>query len=254
MNQTVSLLTITQFSRSYLFNNLIDMVNSQDYPDTIEWIIVEGSKMPEMAELNKQNIMRNKHLSKIPIKYIEFVNVSFAEKFNIGNNATTGNIIVIMEDDDYYPTTRVSHAVQKLTEQTDCLIAGCSPILVYDTLIETFYQFHAFSENHSCNNSFAYFKKYLEQNKFDGNVNDYTIEKSFTNHFRNQMVQLDPQLTIIHMFHLTNTINKYKRKPDWLQYNILKNIKEFPMSELEKPKFDQLVKCFVEHTLHQSCW
>jgi signal peptidase I len=41
-----------------------------------------------------------------------------------------GDIIVIMDDDDYYPVTRVQHAVEKL-EDSDYLISGCSDVYMY---------------------------------------------------------------------------------------------------------------------------
>ena len=240
--KSVSILTITQYSRLHLFDNLINMVNSQTYTNIIEWVIVEGSKNKRDAQLNKQNIFSNIHKSKISIKYVEYAQTVFAEKFNAGNNATCGEIIVVMEDDDFYPSTRVSHAVSKLVNQTDVdliLIAGCSPVFTFDLKTNEFGQFKIILPTHSLNNSFAYYREYLLNNNFYGS--SYSIEPTFTNNYKNKMIQLDPCLTIIHTFHDFNTINKYQYMETWQSGGMLTKIEHFPLDEKEKYNFYLLV-------------
>jgi hypothetical protein len=241
--ESVSILTITQYSRKKLFNNLIEMVNNQNYSNIIEWVIVEGSTTKEEAVINKKNIFDNIIKSKIPIKYVEYENNTFAEKFNSGNSATCGKIIVVMEDDDFYPSTRVSHAVDKLSNQdkneNQILLAGCSPIIIFNVYTHEFSQFVLFSNYHSCNNSFAYYREYLINNKFSGN--NYTIESSFTKNFSNEMIQLDPHLTIIHMFHFNNTINKFQFIEEWYNREILHKITQFNVDIKEQNIFETLI-------------
>ena len=48
------------------------------------------------------------------IIYIEYSGKALSDLRNIGNNKCSGDIIVCMDDDDYYPVERVSHAVDAL--------------------------------------------------------------------------------------------------------------------------------------------
>jgi glycosyltransferase involved in cell wall biosynthesis len=47
------------------------------------------------------------------------------------HNKCSGDIIIYMDDDDYYPPERISHAVQTLQDNPSFLIAGCSEMYVY---------------------------------------------------------------------------------------------------------------------------
>ena len=44
---------------------------------------------------------------------------------------TKGEIIVYMDDDDYYPPDRVNHAVNRLRSQPRALAAGSSIVYIY---------------------------------------------------------------------------------------------------------------------------
>ncbi len=209
---SVSIITITQLSRNKCLQNLKILIENQDYPNIIEWIIVEGSKSEVDAIENHFNILQlQKNFKKIPIKYIEYDNSSFAELHNKANSNCNGDIIVIMEDDDYYPPTRISHAVEKLIN-SNYLIAGCSGIYMFVFKTNKLYKFRQFGKYHSCNHAFAYKKEYLHNHKFNYDLltdnSAYKIEPSFTNNFTEPMIQLDPLKTIIHSIHSNNTFTE----------------------------------------------
>jgi glycosyltransferase involved in cell wall biosynthesis len=42
--------------------------------------------------------------------------LTLGDNRNRGNQVVTGDIIVCMDDDDYYPPTRISHAVEELNK------------------------------------------------------------------------------------------------------------------------------------------
>jgi glycosyltransferase involved in cell wall biosynthesis len=206
---TVSIITITQLKRFNCLEILRDLIKDQTYDNIIEWVIVEGSKKKFDAELNKKNIdflKENSGLS-FPIKYIEFEeNIKLGELRNKGNKSCEGDITVCMDDDDYYPPSRVSHSVDKLSK-SNAKIAGCSAVLIYDYFLEKLYKFKQFGPNHSTNNCMAWKKSYLISNKHDGNK-EMAEEASFTNNFSEPMVQLESEKTIVVSSHDGNTFNK----------------------------------------------
>ena len=67
-----------------------------------------------------------------------------------------GDIIVYMDDDDYYPPERVSHSVEMLTVSQDALCAGSSEIYIYFKHIVKLYQFGPYGPNHATTGTFAF--------------------------------------------------------------------------------------------------
>lgn len=206
---SVSIVTITQLSRFDCLQVLKDMIEEQSYKNILEWVIVEGSSCEEDANLNKQNILKLKTQTKININYVEYDgNVILGNLRNKSNNATKGDYIVCMDDDDYYPKERVEHAVLTLKTSHN-LIAGCSGCMFYDYILDKQFKSRQLNPNHSTNNCFAYKKEYLKNHSYD-NTKTFAEESSFTNAFNEPMCQLNPKKTIIVSSHNLNTYNKRK--------------------------------------------
>lgn len=215
MNITrVSLLTITQRSRKKCLKNLLDFILYQTYNGIIEWNIVEGSKTEKDAEENKEFIMNEIIMNEIimnkthfPVKYIEYEEGSkLSDLRNRGNDSCKGDIIVCMDDDDYYPPKRVETAVSKLNNSKK-QIAGCSYAYMYHYNLEKLYKFKSFGKNHSTNNCLAYKKEYLLTHKHEAGL-DLGEEMSFTNGFTEPMIQLDSEDCIVISSHGSNTFDK----------------------------------------------
>jgi glycosyltransferase involved in cell wall biosynthesis len=208
---SVSIITITQLKRFECIKILLDLIKAQTYSNIIEWVIVEGSKTN--SEENMKNITKFiedvQDKLKFKIIYVEGgKNVKLGELRNIGNRKCQGDITVCMDDDDYYPSNRVSHAVTKLSQST-CSIAGCSAHLMYDHDLNILVQMKQFGPSHSVNSCMAWKKDYLKTNSHDPDK-DFAEEPSFTNNFANPMVQLDPFSTVILSSHSSNTYSKKK--------------------------------------------
>lgn len=205
-NPTVSIVTITQRKRFPNIEILRDMILAQTYKNIIEWVIVEGSPSEADAAQNAENI-RGLSTDKLPIRYLE---KQPGEKLgalrNKGNRACSGEITVVMDDDDYYPHNRVRHAVDCLVD-SKALIAGCSGMYMYDYVLEKLFQFRPFGPNHSVNSCMAWKKEYLEKHEHDP-AKETGEEASFTNTFSEPMVQLDAGKTNIQSSHASNTYNK----------------------------------------------
>ena len=204
--KTVSIITVTQYSRRKCLANLQTLIESQTMFDSIiEWVIVEGSP-------NNIDVMKNKEIiQKIffdhPIKYIEVPEIrAISNLRNAGNYHCSGDIIVCMDDDDYYFPTYIAECVLKL-EYSGKQIAGCTNPFMFCYRSNTLYKIKGFSPNHSTNNCMAYTQKYLENHSHHPNL-FYAEETSFTNGFTEDMVQLDPSKTIIVSCHYANTVNK----------------------------------------------
>lgn len=181
---SVSICTPT-YNRREFFGELIEMVNKQDYPkELIQWVIVDDGedKIKDMIDDN------------IEIDNVEYVEldkkIPIGEKRNLTHNYCTGNIIVYMDDDDYYPSTRISHAVDTLIKTPDALCSGCSKIYVYFTESKEMLRFGPYNDNHATANTFAFWRKLLHQTQFE-NAACVSEEKYFLKNYTIPFVQLD---------------------------------------------------------------
>lgn len=202
----VSIVTVSQFSRIPFLNVLAECIKCQDYKNIIEWIIVDASKTENNLEETIKKFMVGPELP-----YIMYVksNCKFIGGHrNKYNEIVNGDIVVCMDDDDYYPPQRVSHCVETLKDKK-YLIAGCETIILHDIYFNETYQYKKLTGRHTTNNCMAYWHEYLKDHKYDENVRN-AEEDSFTNLFTVPMAQMDPYKTIFHFSHDENTYNKRK--------------------------------------------
>jgi glycosyltransferase involved in cell wall biosynthesis len=211
----VSIITISQLIRFECLLNLYELIKLQKYKNIIEWVIVEGSHSEEDGEKNKENINKllqihseniGSKIKKMKIVYVEYTGLLLSDLRNLGNNKCSGDIIVCMDDDDYYPRERVSHAVDTLIKSS-YLIAGCSSLYMYEYSMSKLYKFSRFHKNHSTNNCMAFKREYLLNHKHTEGLT-MAEESSFTNNFTEPMVQLNPLKCTIASSHNMNTFNK----------------------------------------------
>ena len=214
---SVSLLTVTQYERRDFLPILTQLIKEQDYSSIIEWVIVDGSKKDEDQGKLEKVIQDNSLQDIIPTITIRYVSTNMLTEAkrcigrlrNIGNDNVCGDIIVCLDDDDYYPPCRVSHVVKKFKKFPKRKIAGNSPNLVYDYETNKMYQFRFFGQNHSVNTCLAYRKEYLTNHRYDDTAVK-AEESSFTHKFKEPMIQLDPDKTVYQMSYTSNTVNKRK--------------------------------------------
>jgi len=212
---SASIITITQLVRCDCLLNLYELIKLQTYKNIIEWVIVEGSKTKEDADKNKEKInkliethelYKPNNLTHMKIIYVEYTGKALSDLRNIGNNKCSGDIIICMDDDDYYPIERVSHAVESL-QKSNALIAGCTDIYLYEYFMDKLYKFKGFHDKHTTNNCMAFKKEYLKNHAHESGL-IMSEEKSFTKDFTEPLVQLDSKKCIIVSSHNFNTFNK----------------------------------------------
>jgi hypothetical protein len=122
---------------------------------------------------------------------------------------TKGDIIVYMDDDDYYPPERVSHAVAKLLENPLFLLAGSSKMHIHFKHINKTYSFGPYGPNHATAATFAFRRELLKQTKYD-ETSCIAEEKTFLKDYTFPMVQLDSEKTILVFSHNHNSVDKKK--------------------------------------------
>ena len=194
----VSICTPT-FNRRPFFPFIIKCFEKQDYPkDRLEWIIIDDGTDP-IEDI----------VSSVPqVKYYRYEKkMSLGEKRNLMHEKATGSILVYMDDDDYYPPNRVSHAVETLEKNPRALCAGSSEMYIYFKHIHKMVQFGPYGPNHATAATFAFRRELLKQTKYD---DDAAVgeEKQFLKNYTIPFVQLDPLKTILVFSHVHNSFDK----------------------------------------------
>jgi hypothetical protein len=120
-----------------------------------------------------------------------------------------GDIIVYMDDDDYYPPERVSHAVNMLLTHPNAMCAGASEIYIWFKHIQKMFQFGPYGPNHATAGTFAFRREMLRDHKYEEHA-ALAEEKAFLKDYSVPFVQLEPKKTILVFSHIHNTFDKKK--------------------------------------------
>lgn len=194
----VSVCTPT-FNRRPFIPFMIKCFENQTYPkDKLEWIIIDDGTDP-IEDL----------VSSVPeVKYFYVKDkMTLGKKRNFMHSKCTGDIIVYMDDDDYYPPERISHAVETLVKNPTYLIAGSSLLAIYYKHLNKMYEFGPYATNHSTAATFAFRKELLKKTKYDDNA-EFAEEKQFLKNYTIPLIQLDIKKSILVISHDHNTYNK----------------------------------------------
>jgi glycosyltransferase involved in cell wall biosynthesis len=192
----VSICTPT-YNRRVFIPSIIQCVQHQDYKGPIEWVIVDDGTDP-IEDLVKD----------IPyVKYIRLhKKVSLGAKRNLMHANCSGDILVYMDDDDYYPVTRISHAVSKLMAGPE-LCAGSSIIHILFHSVGKIYEFGPYHKNHATAGTFAFKRELLKLTSYEED-SCMAEEKYFLKNYTIPMIQLDPLQVILVVAHKHNTFDK----------------------------------------------
>ena len=205
----VSVITPTYNRRTFV-PTLIKCFLSQTYPmDRLEWIVLDDGSDPvgDIFEAAKGRLPAT-------FRYIRET-----EKQNIGakrnrlNKEAKGDIIVAMDDDDYYPPERISHVVTMFKKFPKIELAGSSEIYMYYTDIKMIYRLGPYNPNHATNGTMAWRRSYALTHKYDETVT-HAEEKSFLDEYRHPMIQLDSRKVMLVISHSENTFNKKALRED----------------------------------------
>jgi glycosyltransferase involved in cell wall biosynthesis len=218
------------FNRRPFIPFLIQCFEHQNYPkDKLEWIIIDdGTDKVEDVFLSHMDSSRN-----YDFKYYKYDSkMTLGKKRNLAHEKCSGDIIIYMDDDDYYPPERISHAVETLQKNPTALCAGSSEMYIFFKHIQQMYKFGPYGPNHATAASFAFRKQLLNITKYD---DDQALaeEKQFLKNYTIPFVQLDPLKTILVFSHIHNSFDKKQ---------LLNQGNENPYVKLSDKKVSDFVK------------
>ena len=199
MRPFVSVVTPT-YNRRRFIPSLIEIYNSQTYPkNRMEWLILDDGDDPveDLFEEAAKTIPNIRYMRRPPKLLI-------GKKRNILNNQAKGDIIVAMDDDDYYAPERVSHAVTKLMAVPSVELAGSSEIYMYYSDNKKIYKFGPYHKFHATNGTMAWKRSYSLTHSYDETVT-HAEESSFLEKYVNPMIQLDIEKVMLVISHSENT-------------------------------------------------
>jgi len=204
----VSVCTPT-FNRRPFIAAMLQCFDHQTYPrDRMEWIIVDDGTDP-IEDLVSQHPC---------VRYFKLADkISLGKKRNLMHEKAQGEIIVYMDDDDYYPPERVSHAVTTLLDhrkrKTGIKLAGSSEMCIYFKGLGgsegQMVQFGPYGPNHATAATFAFWKNLLSSmNLAYEEEACLAEERAFLRGYTVPMAQLDPMKVILVFSHEHNTFDK----------------------------------------------
>jgi glycosyltransferase involved in cell wall biosynthesis len=233
----VSVCTPT-FNRRPFIPAIIECFNSQTYPkEKIEWIIIDDGT-DKVGHL----------FSSIPqVKYFSYdEKMVLGKKRNLMHEKSTGDIIVYMDDDDYYPPERIEHAVRKLQSNPRILCGGSSELHIYFNSLNKLVQFGPYAPNHATAGTFAFKRKLLDQTRYDDDA-ALAEEKAFLQNYTIPFIQFDTKKTILVFSHRHNTFDKSRllENPNKFikdsRLNVSDFIKDQKVSSFYMTKVDELL-------------
>ena len=202
MRPFVSVLTPT-YNRRRFIPSLIECFKSQIYPqERMEWVILDDGT-DKVGDLFTAAGLKNIRY------YSEDIKLNIGAKRNKLNDLAKGDIMVCLDDDDFYFPERVSHAVYKLNSNPKVEICGSSELHMYYTDNHAIYRLGPYGPNHATNGTMAFKRSYLKNHRYDETVT-HAEETSFLNFYKEPMIQLDPMKTMLVISHSENTYDKKK--------------------------------------------
>ena len=236
----VSVCTPT-FNRRPFIPTMLACFANQTYPkDRIEWIIVDDGTDKVKDVIEAAGVPQIKYFA-LPDK------LPLGAKRNFMHSHCKGSIIVYMDDDDYYPPERISHAVDMLQENRNAMCAGSSEIYIYFKHLGRMKQFGPYGPNHATAGTFAFRAELLKTSRYDESA-AVAEERAFLKDYTVPFVQLDPMKTILVFSHEHNTFDKRKllnnphpdfikdtpkKVEDFIKLDKERDIKKFFMDDID---------------------
>jgi glycosyltransferase involved in cell wall biosynthesis len=202
MRPPVSIVTPT-YNRRKFIPMLIEHIKAQTYPlARIEWLVYDDGSDPIEDLLTP-------HKDELHIRYFRSdTKLNVGAKRNKLHAEARGQVLVVMDDDDYYMPDRVSHAVQTLLGRK-VQIVGSTRNHMYFTDDASIWETGPFNPNHATFGTMAFTKAYAASHPCDETVT-HAEELSFTRNFKEPLAQLDPMKVMLVICHKENTFNKNK--------------------------------------------
>ena len=198
----VSLVTPT-YNRRRFIPYLIRAIQQQTYPkDKMEWLIFDDGQEPvgDLFEAARDLLPTVKYI------YSE-EKLTLGEKRNKLNELAMGDILIAIDDDDFYFPERVATAVTALNSRQSADLAGSSEVYMYFSDTKDIYKIGPYFQKHATNGTMAWRKRYALSRRYDETV-AFAEEKSFLEGYKNDLIQLNPMKVMLVISHSDNTFDK----------------------------------------------
>jgi hypothetical protein len=198
---TVSCLVATRNRRPFLAM-LLECVRAQTYPlDKVELLVCDDGTDPVADVFAAPSCA-----GAATIDYWHTgAPITLGAKRNAMNARARGDVLVYLDDDDYYPPSRIMHAVATLAANPQTLVAGCSTMYMYFPCFKRIMKCGPYGANHCTAATMAFKRELLEQTAYS-EADLVGEEKAF---LRGQPVaQMDPMKTILAMSHDHSSCDK----------------------------------------------
>lgn len=199
----VSVLTPT-YNRRLFIPYAIECFKAQTYPhDRMEWIILDDGS-DSVEDLFKKSGLKNVRY------YREEKKLPIGAKRNKINELAKGDICVAWDDDDYYPPDRVRYSVARLQGAPSTYrapVVGASQLFLYFTDRNEIWSIGPYNQQHCTNGTMAYWRSYFKTHRYDDTA-EKAEEKKFMDDWKTQVIQLEPQKTMLVICHAYNTFDK----------------------------------------------
>jgi glycosyltransferase involved in cell wall biosynthesis len=217
----VSIVTPTYNRRAFI-PQCVAGIRAQTYPlDRIEWLVYDDGtdKISDLLAPDSSLI------AGLRVRYFSSdTKVNIGAKRNFLNDQAAGEIIVTMDDDDYYAPERVQHAVQTLISacrpspskslrECEDGICGSSRNFMYFADDASIWETGPYGARHATFGTMAYTYAFARKHRCDESVT-YAEEITFTNSYKVPLVQLDPYKVMVVICHKENTFNKNRLRTD----------------------------------------
>jgi glycosyltransferase involved in cell wall biosynthesis len=209
MNPIIVSVVTPTYNRRLFIPILIEIYKSQTFPkEQTEWIILDdGRDKVEDLFIEASNTIPN-------IRYLySDEKMRIGAKRNLLNKEATGTIIIAMDDDDFYPSTRITSIVDAFHTHLDISLAGSSEMYMYYTDNKQIYKVGPYHPNHATNGTMAWRKSYSNTHLYSEYVTK-AEEVSFLENYKHKMIQLHPVDTILVICHTDNTVDKLKMRQE----------------------------------------
>lgn len=226
----VSVVTPTYNRRAFI-PTLLEIYRNQTFPkERMEWIIIDDGYdcVKDLFEEASKTIPN--------IRYVyRDEKMRIGAKRNELNRMAQGDIIIAMDDDDYYPADRVSTVVEEFRKNPSIDLAGSSEMYLYYQDTQQIYVTGPYGKQHATNGTMAWRKRYAQTHVYDEYVTK-AEEQSFLDNYIHPMIQLDPKKTILVICHEDNTVDKRELRDRQIHTNGKK------MMRLTTLQIDDIVK------------
>ena len=194
----VSVCTPT-FNRRPFLEGLVAAYKAQTYDHSLmEWVVVDDGS----------DCVRDVFEGVSGVVYVRVEEkMTLGQKRNLMHTKCSGDVIVYMDDDDYYPPTRVEHAVDTLRANPTALCAGASVLHTYFPTRKELWTFGPYGKQHCTAATMAFRRALLTRTSYDPEA-ALAEEKHFLKNYTIPLVQLDPMKTIAVISHAHSTFNK----------------------------------------------